>query len=187
VDDPKKKRRLFVGIALDKSVRAACAAASERLHATGFDARYEAPEKLHVTLAFLGNVDASQHEAVASALGRIAAESAPLELTLDKLGAFPHERRPRVVYVGARDQGLAYRRLAHAVRDAYGTLGFKFRDDPVAHVTIARVKDPRRPLPFIEFAPIRLPVTELSLFESIFDPRKNTSRYEIAQAAPLSS
>lgn len=153
-----RKRRLFVGIALRDAARTDCAAVSGDLRRTGFAARYEAPEKLHVTLAFLGFVEASRYDAVVRGLMAAASRSAPLAVTLDKLGAFPHERKPRVVYIGAREQGAAFRALAREVRVEYADLGFEFHTDPVAHVTIARVKERGAPLPSIEFGPIHLEV-----------------------------
>lgn len=186
MDEREKKRRLFVGIALDDATRAACAAVAQRLQATGFTAKYEGAGKLHVTLAFLGNVAAPHDADVDAALDTAAARGAPLTLTLDKIGAFPHERKPRVVYIGAREQRAPFRELARGVRDAYTVLGFKFEDDPVAHVTIARVKEPRAPLRSIEFAPIAFAVDSLSLFESVFDPWARTSRYRVARTAQLS-
>jgi 2'-5' RNA ligase len=187
VDDRGRSRRLFVGIELDDAARGACAAVAQRLRGTGFDAKYESPEKLHVTLAFLGSVGANQNEAIAAALDRVATENEPFGLTLDRVGAFPHERRPRVIYVGARDQGVPFRKLAQSTREAYAALGFAFDEDPVAHVTIARVKDPRAPLRSVEFSPISFQVNTLSLFESLFDPKGNTSRYEVSRVAPLSA
>ena len=178
-------RRLFVGIELDRTARAGCVAAAEQLRASGFAARYEESGKLHVTLAFLGNVAASEYDTIASALAGATTLGAPFVLTLDKLGGFPHERKPRVVYIGAREQGQAFRSLAQSVRGAYLALGFAFREDAVAHVTIARVKASTRALPPIEFAPIPLCVASISLFESIFDKAKNTSRYEIVNVEKL--
>jgi RNA 2',3'-cyclic 3'-phosphodiesterase len=180
-----RKRRLFVGIALDESARAGCAAASEELRRTGFDAKYEASEKLHVTLAFLGFVEPSRSDEIVAELIASAARSKPFSVVLDKLGAFPHERRPRVVYVGAREQGARFRALAESVRNAYLAAGFEFKNDAVAHVTIARVKESRRSLPLIELAPIPLEIRELALFESLPDPARKTSRYETVATAPL--
>jgi RNA 2',3'-cyclic 3'-phosphodiesterase len=174
-----------VGVELDAEARAACAAVAEALGKTGFAAKYEAPEKLHATLAFLGNVDASRYDEIASALVSAAAGAAPFAVTLDKLGAFPHERRPRVVYVGSREQGPAFRSLGQNVRGVYAALGFSFDEDAVAHVTIARVKESKRPLPLVEFAPIELEIQRIALFESLFDRERKTSRYEIAAAGPL--
>ncbi|MGA7356353.1 MAG: RNA 2',3'-cyclic phosphodiesterase [Candidatus Cybelea sp.] len=180
-----RTRRLFVGIALDEEARLRCGAVSEELRKTGLPAKFEAVEKLHVTLAFLGNVASSRAEDIASALTPIATGLHPFAVTLDKLGAFPHERKPRVVYIGAREQGPTFRALAQRVRSAYTALGFPFEKDAVAHVTIARTKDPKRPLPLVEFAPIPLPIEHVALFESLFDKMQNTSRYEILATASL--
>ena len=73
------------------------------------------------------------------------------------------------------------------MRDSYAALGFQFDEDPVAHVTIARVKEPRAPLRSVEFVPIGFEIGSLSLFESLFDPKVNTSRYEITRVAALSA
>jgi 2'-5' RNA ligase len=182
---PELKRRLFVGIALDQVSRTKCCAVAGALRATGFAARYEGGDKLHVTLAFLGNVAASHYDSIGESLAQSARGCAPLTLQLDKIGAFPNERRPRVVYIGSRAQGPAYRALASGVRSAYARLGFSFKEDPVAHVTIARAKEASRPLPLLEVTPIALAVTAISLFESIFDPKAKTSRYEILERAPV--
>jgi RNA 2',3'-cyclic 3'-phosphodiesterase len=181
----RKTRRLFVGIALDDRARSACAAVAALLARTGFAARYEGVEKLHVTLAFLGNVPVAQYDAVAAALATVAARCGRFAVRLDKLGAFPHERRPRVVYIGARDQGAQFRALAAAVRETYASLDFDFKNDAVAHVTVARVKEDPRPLPSIEFAAVPIVVERVTLFESLADNEKRTSRYEVRSTADL--
>ncbi len=176
--------RLFAGIELDTTTRDACARAQDRLRAANFEARYEPPEKLHVTLAFLGRVDVAQLPEVESVLDNVAAAHSTFELTLDKLGAFPHERRPRVIYVGSRAQGAPFRELATGLRDRYAAMGFSFDEDVVAHVTIARVKGGSAlPLPLLDVAAMRLRVAELALFESLPDAR--TTRYVVRYTSSL--
>ncbi len=187
VEGTPRKRKLFAGVELDDSARAACASISDELRRTGFEARYEGPEKLHVTLAFLGFVEPASLNEVVAGLSSAATGGRRLGVTVDKLGAFPHERKPRVVYAGAREQGAAFRELAVNVRRTYEAQGFEFDQDAVAHVTLARVKQPRQPLPLVEFAPIRLLIRELALFESLPDSARNTSRYQIIARAPLAS
>ena len=179
-----RKRRLFVGIDLNPQARAACARILEELRKTGFAARYEEAEKLHVTLAFLGFVQPSRYEEIVATVVAAAARSKAFSFLLDKLAAFPHERRPRVVYIGAREQGAPFRMLAAELRNGYVALGFEFRTDPVAHVTIAKVKEAKGPLPLIELAPIPLEVRALVLFESLPNPAHGTSRYERLLTAP---
>lgn len=180
-----RTRRLFVGVELDEEARLRCGAVSEELRKTGLVAKFEAPGKLHVTLAFLGNVTPSRVDEVVSALSASVAGLASFPVTLDRLAAFPHERKPRVAYIGAREQGPPFRALAQRVRSAYAALGFPFEKDAVAHVTIARIKDSKRPLPLVEFAPIPLAIERIALFESLFDKTLNTSRYEIIATARL--
>jgi 2'-5' RNA ligase len=100
------------------------------------------------------------------------------------VGAFPNERRPRVLYVGSRNQGGAFRNLAHRLRKRYAQLNFTFDDDAVAHVTIARVKGgSSRPLPRIGVGPVSLRVAALTLFESVSEERG--TRYAVLLRAPL--
>ncbi|HKU66417.1 MAG TPA: RNA 2',3'-cyclic phosphodiesterase [Candidatus Baltobacteraceae bacterium] len=175
--------KLFAGIELDKRVRAQCASVAARLAAHGFDARFEPPEKLHITLAFLGWVDYEQFEPITDALRTAADTAPPFTLTLDTIGAFPHERRPKIVWIGSRDQGAPYRRLAYGARAAFEELGFSFDKDAVAHVTIGRVKGGHAHLPMLEVPPMQVHVTEIVLFESL--PAGPTTRYEVRHRAPL--
>ena len=175
--------KLFAGIELDKRVRAQCASVAARLEAQGLDARFEAAEKLHITLAFLGWVDYEQFEPIGHALHAAGESAPPFTLTLDTIGAFPHERRPKIVWIGSRDQGAPYRRLAYGARTAFEKLGFSFDKDAVAHVTIARVKGGRAHLPMLDVAPMQVHVTEIVLFESL--PAGPTTRYEVRHRAPL--
>lgn len=164
-------------------MRAACTDVANRLRDSRFDARFEAPEKLHITLAFLGWADPESIEPTRDALNAVAQTIAPFDLTLDKLGAFPHERKPRVVWIGAREQGDAFRTLARSVRASYEALGFSFNKEPVAHVTIARVKGGNAHLPVLDIKPMKLAVRDLTLFESI--PADRTTRYEVRACYPL--
>ncbi len=176
--------RLFVGIALDEAVRAGCVAAAARLRSVGFPAKYERRERLHATLAFLGNVDPSRVAPIESAMNEIAQLHRPFDVVLDRVGAFPHERKPSIVFVGSRQQGGAFRSLAYSLRSAYRALGFEFTDAAVLHITIARVNDgPRKPLPIVELSPMVLRIDTLTLFESI--PSETETHYTVRCSAPL--
>lgn len=175
--------KLFAGIELDERVRERCAEISARLQANGLDGRFDEPGKFHITLAFLGWVDPEQMDSIRDRLAAIAEAVPPFTLTLDKVSAFPNERRPKVVWLGAQDQGPAFRKLAYTARAAYEQLGFNFDKDAVAHVTLARVKGGRAHLPMLDVRPMHLHVTQIALFESI--PAGNTTRYEVRSHAAL--
>lgn len=175
--------KLFTGIELDEPVRAWCSNISTRLQACALPGRFESPEKFHITLAFLGWVGAEQVEPIRNVLRTAAAKIKPFTITLDRIGAFPHERRPRVVWIGSHNQGKTFHALAAAMQNGYGGLGFRFEKAPVAHVTLARIKEGRAHLPMLDIEPVRLRVKHVTLFESL--PAGRTTRYEVRDRAPL--
>ncbi len=96
----------------------------------------------HVTLRFLGETSETAVRALSEALARVAASTAPFDLVLAGVGAFPSPSRPRVVYVGARAGGpeateLA-RRIATALGDVAGPSPAPERFVP--HLTLLRVR-----------------------------------------------
>jgi RNA 2',3'-cyclic 3'-phosphodiesterase len=175
--------KLFTGIELDEPVRSWCAAISARLQTVAFPGRFELPEKFHITLAFLGWVDAERVEEIRKVMRDAAAHAAAFTITLDRVGAFPHERRPRVVWIGSHDQGTHFRTLSERLQTGYSEIGFRFDKPAVAHVTIARVREARAHLPMLDVEPIRLLVEHVTLFESI--PAGHTTRYEVRDRALL--
>jgi 2'-5' RNA ligase len=177
------KAKLFTGIELDEPVRAWCKDIATRLQACALPGRFESPEKFHITLTFLGWVDPEQVESIREVLRHVATHAQPFSITLDRIGAFPHERRPRVVWIGSHDQGEPFRTLAAAMQSAYAELGFRFDKPAVAHVTLARIKEGRAHLPMLDVKPVQLHVKHLTLFESL--PAGRTTRYEVRDRAPL--
>jgi len=178
--------RLFAGIELDDTVRAACVNAQNRLRAANVDARYEPAEKLHVTLAFLGRIEAERRDDVNDVLRDAAARHTPFEIPFDRLGAFPNTRRPRIIYVGCYEAGAEFRTLSQHLRDAYRDRDFSFEADAVAHVTIARVKGgSSKPLPMLDVAPATLRVAQLVMFESL--AHAGSTRYEVRERYDLSA
>jgi 2'-5' RNA ligase len=175
--------KLFTGIELDDAVRAWCSDIATRLQASALPGRFESPEKFHITLAFLGWVDAEQVEGIRDVMRHAARQIQPFTIALDRIGAFPHERRPRVVWAGSHNQGEGFRALANAVQTGYSGLGFQFDKAPVAHVTLARIKEGRAHLPMLDVRPVHLRVKHVTLFESL--PTGRTTRYEVRDRAPL--
>jgi RNA 2',3'-cyclic 3'-phosphodiesterase len=179
-----RRPRLFAGIALEASVREECAQIQRRLQRAGLNAKYELEEKLHITLAFLGNVDPRRVDQVERVFTAETKTANAFVLSLDRVGAFPNERRPRIVWVGSRAQHPLFRALSQRLRRAYTELGFTFENDAVAHVTIARVKGGgNHPVPMFDLEPIEVPVDEIALFESI--PAETTTRYVVRRTARL--
>jgi 2'-5' RNA ligase len=163
-------------------VRRALEKAMRALEAAGLAGKFELPEKLHVTLAFLGSVDTTRVEPLSAALLRAIADIRPFSARFETIGGFPNERRARIAWAGSRRAGESFGRLAEAVRSAAREFAGLDEKPPVLHVTLARMRDPMQ-LPRIHFTPCTLRVDAIVLYESL--PGEGTSRYEVLQRFPL--
>lgn len=91
-------------------------------------------ENLHITLAFLGNVDATQQTCVGQMADRVSSEAFRLELNC--LAYWP---QPRVVWAGTDETPVAFVELAMALQKGARDCGLNIdRRPPVAHLTLKR-------------------------------------------------
>lgn len=134
-----------MAVLLPEGVRAALAREIERLRLVARGVAWVAPENLHVTLKFLGEVDEARLPSLREALAGAAAPVPPFDLAVRGLGAFPSVGRPRVIWAGLGEGADAAAELARRVDEALASLGFPREDRPFAgHVTLGRVREPRR-------------------------------------------
>ena len=188
--------RAFVAILLGDAVREAVAAMVERLRPLGPPVAWVPAANLHLTLQFLGDQPEERLAAAEGALRDAAATSAPIEVALHGIGAFPGLERPRILWVGLAQGALEVRALQARVAEALSREGFP-REDRAwhPHLTIGRVYDERRwrretgpPLrqALAQAATTRfgtLRIAELALMRSELSPRG--ARYTIRHAVPL--
>jgi len=135
--------RTFIAIELTAALHRALSDAQaqfKRDRAARF-VRWVAPDDIHITLKFLGDVRADQLPDLLRALADACTGSPPFTLTLGGAGAFPNTRRPNVVWIGARGQIEIAARLAQKIDAACTALGFAREERPFApHLTLGRVK-----------------------------------------------
>jgi 2'-5' RNA ligase len=105
--------------------------------------RWTDPSSIHLTLAFLGELDDERLEQACSAAEEAAQNSSPFSYRLSRLGIFGPERQPRVIWMGIDEASGALLRLHAALRLALLQRGFAVEERPFApHLTLARVKAP---------------------------------------------
>jgi len=138
--------RLFVALEIPGAVRDNLATLIDELRAADASsarnkARWVRPENLHVTLKFIGNVDASKLDAIRAALAEVRSESS-VELRFRGLGFFPNDRRPRVFWAGIEaSPNLAP--LANEIDARMEKLGISGETREFApHLTLARFDPP---------------------------------------------
>ena len=140
--------RLFIAIELPPHVLAHLAALQEwlRERVPPRTVRWVAPQSIHLTLKFLGDVPIRQRDALQDALAQAVHAHAPFELAAGGLGCFPNPNRPRVAWVGVHQNPDALRRLRDAVETHIAPLGYPTEKRPFhPHLTLGRVRrDARR-------------------------------------------
>lgn len=102
--------------------------------------RWVQEEKLHVTLAFLGEVEEELVPRLTEDVARSVRRHATFRVSVGAGGVFPDWRRPRVVWLGLRDGG-ELQRLGNDILSACAALGFPSDHAFRAHLTIGRVAD----------------------------------------------
>lgn len=101
--------------------------------------RWVASRNVHLTLKFLGEVSPANLERLAGTLKGEAASHEMFSMSIGCLGAFPNQRRPRVIWIGL-DAPAALVTLQHAVDAAAAQMGFPREQRPFsAHLTVGRV------------------------------------------------
>jgi 2'-5' RNA ligase len=140
--------RSFIAIELSPDILRRVSRLQERIKADMPPGllRWTRPEGIHLTLKFLGDVQADRLEAIAEALRAACLPHAPFSLSIGGMGVFPNPRRPRVLWIGVDEPAGVLIRLQRDVEQTVAPLGFpteRRRFSP--HLTLGRVKRGRRP------------------------------------------
>ena len=132
--------RLFVALELPSAVRAALGELSARLRPQASrGVRWTDPAGIHLTLKFIGEIEAAAVEAIRGALARVRADN-PVEVTFRGLGWFPNARHPRVLWAGI-EAGSRLAELAAEVERALEPIGIaREARNFEPHLTLARIK-----------------------------------------------
>lgn len=136
------KLRAFIAVELGEALRRALGEVQAHVRAAvDLPVRWVEPEKAHLTLKFLGDIDEGQVEAIVSAMADIASQAQPMTVALGDVGGFPTLARPRVLWVGLRGDVGPLTDLQQALESRLESLGFAAEGRPFApHLTLGRVR-----------------------------------------------
>ena len=146
-------------------------------------------ERLHLTLAFIGELPESQMPPLVIALGE-AADSPAFAIRIAGLGAFPPRGRPRVLWAGITEGHDLLVAAASRVAAALSSCGVRSEERPFRpHLTLARVREPAALRADALFAGLEAtvvgstPVGAITLFQSRLSPAG--SQYGVLARVPL--
>jgi 2'-5' RNA ligase len=136
--------RSFLAIVIPIAVLNKIKEVQEDLKSSGIDVRWVNPGKIHLTLKFFGSIDESRIEPIVESIREPVLATPPFSLQVTGLGAFPHFKNPRVIWVGlvdGKDVLIPFQKGLEARLDG---IGFPREDHPFQpHLTLGRAKSSR--------------------------------------------
>ena len=139
--------RLFIAVDLDDAARASIAAVQQRIAAATRDERsrvtWVKPDRMHLTLVFLGEVEAAGVPRIVAAVER-PVDAPPFDMALETIGTFPSTGAPRAIWVGVGAGAVQLTGLHADVARRIGPLGLALESRPFhPHLTLGRWKSSR--------------------------------------------
>jgi 2'-5' RNA ligase len=149
-----------------------------RLRPAQADVRWVRPSNIHLTLKFMGELPESDVVKVVEICREACRGEGTFSLNLEGTGAFPNQRRPRVLWVGLAGGVDRLRGLQGRMEQALGSVGFPAEDHVFSpHLTIGRFRSARNLAKLLEItsrsdiAPEPFPVEEVVIYKSRLTPQ----------------
>jgi 2'-5' RNA ligase len=132
--------RVFIAVDLPNEIRKTLADVQHELHSSSSSVRWVAPESIHITLKFIGEMPDKRLEDVDAAMTGFT--WLPFTITVRGVGFFPGNRSPRVLWAGL--EAPTMRDMAEELDTRMERVGFdKEKRAFRPHITLARARDTR--------------------------------------------
>lgn len=171
--------RIFTAIDISDEARGEITKYIENLRGefSGVRVGWEKPEKIHLTLKFLGEAGDEQVEKLKTAVEDASKNISNFNLQISGTGVFPSARNARILWLGLKDEMGNLSKLNELLEDACERNGFpretrRFKP----HLTIARLREPQKSRELIEkhleneFETIEFEVPETVIYQSKLQP-----------------
>jgi RNA 2',3'-cyclic 3'-phosphodiesterase len=136
------KVRTFICIPLPDKIIRQIERVQEKIRQQDDGTRWVNPKTMHLTLQFLGDIDETSVDEISRLISPLIASTPAFTLSLDRVGAFPNLRQPKVFWIGVQDAGGQLFKLQDEIATQLLKLGFKEDKKYHPHLTLGRVKKP---------------------------------------------
>ena len=134
--------RTFIAVTLSEDIKQEIKKTQNELKQLTDGVRWVMPERLHVTLKFLGGVKKEQISDITSAVSKCCNDIQPFNLLIKGLGVFPNINKARIIWAGIDEGFKPLSQLAILMDEEFSKLGFENEQKPFkAHITLGRVTD----------------------------------------------
>ncbi|MCJ7615953.1 MAG: RNA 2',3'-cyclic phosphodiesterase [Desulfobacterales bacterium] len=140
--------RTFIAFKLPENIILSIRKIQEDIKSYAFKVRWVNPEKIHLTLKFLGNINDTDIEKVSESIINTVNCHAPISLAVKGAGVFPGIKSPRVIWVGITGEIEKLTSIQKDIEENLEKLGFPREKRPFkGHLTLGRIKgkiDPKK-------------------------------------------
>lgn len=181
--------RTFIALPTSAEIQDKMALIQSDLKQTRADVKWDAPNKFHITLKFLGNVEQNKLENLYLVIGNAIKEKSVFEIVYNSVGVFPNLNNPRVIWIGA-EPNQKLMDLQFNIEQACVEIGFPKEERAFyPHITLGRVKSRRNisrltdVIKSITFQPMKFLCKEVLVMKS--DLRPEGSVYTVLKSFQL--
>lgn len=136
--------RLFIGVSLSREMHRPVKKLLRELARKHWPVGWESLEKLHFTLAFLGEVDEARLPELKQIVEASCAQIKPFILEVKGIGCFPDYFQPRIIWLGLKGDLASLAALQKQLKADLSVHDFPTDAKPFRpHVTLGRIREAR--------------------------------------------
>lgn len=135
--------RTFIAVELSDNLKAEIAYLQQLLKKDLGNLKWVPTTNFHLTLKFLGDIEAQRVPAITEGLARAVKETAPFSIRFTRLGGFPGLQQPRVLWLGVEEGKSELIELQKSVERELAQVGFaaEKKESFSPHLTLARARE----------------------------------------------
>lgn len=140
------KIRTFLSLNVESSLKSMLGAIQDdvKTELKNYHVKWENPDKFHLTLRYLGDIDESKIEELAYILDRLKVEFESIKFAVDDIGFFPNQKYPNVVFISLAEEGNNSGKLVEFIDKILASFGIKPDKKFIPHITLGRFRRDKR-------------------------------------------
>jgi len=171
--------RSFLAFELPEDIKKIVTRVSGEIRESSLDVRWVRPERIHLTVVFMGDIQSEQIPSMGEVLSAVCSSYEHFRISLKPLGCFPNSRSPRVIWLGIDGDLERMSRFRDDLQHALSPFGIKEEERAFRpHLTLGRFKKPGKRQTELEqllakYGDVASPacaLDELALFRSDLKP-----------------
>ena len=136
-----KTIRTFIAIELPANIIDALKNIQDELKDGSNKVAWVKPDNIHLTIRFLGDIEAGKINGITGLLEDAAAKNRSFDISVKGVGGFPTIDNPRVLWVGIEEGNVNLSALYNNIEYALSAIDFAKEERPFKpHLTLGRIK-----------------------------------------------